>query len=74
MALGAADAVGFDHQAELTVLAVPVGVVADVALDVLDKTATAKLTADWGVDYFHLARFDGQWQIVNVMWQSPPMP
>ena len=41
--------------------------------DVLDQTATAKLTADWGVDYFHLARFDGQWQIVNVMWQSPPM-
>lgn len=21
---------------------------------------------------FHLARFDGKWLIVNVIWQSPP--
>jgi hypothetical protein len=41
-------------------------------LDVLDKTASAKLTADWGVDYFHLAKLDGKWQIVQVLWQSPP--
>ncbi len=38
MALGAADALGFDHQADLTVLAVPVGAVAEVAREVLDKT------------------------------------
>lgn len=41
-------------------------------LDVLDQTASAKLVADWGVDYFHLARIDGRWQIVNVAWQTPP--
>lgn len=41
-------------------------------LDVLDQTATAKLVADWGVDYFHLARIDDRWQIVNVIWQTPP--
>ena len=41
-------------------------------LDVLDQTASAKLVADWGVDYFHLARVDGRWQIMNVLWQTPP--
>ncbi len=41
-------------------------------LDVLDKTASAKLTASWGVDYFHLAKYDGKWMIVHVLWQSIP--
>jgi hypothetical protein len=41
-------------------------------LDVLDQTASAKLVADWGVDYFHLARIDGRWMIMNVIWQTPP--
>lgn len=40
--------------------------------EVLDQTATVKLTAFWGIDYMHLAKFDGQWKIVNVMWQSHP--
>lgn len=43
-----------------------------VIFDVLDKTASAKLTAEWGVDYFHLVKLDGKWQIMNVLWQSPP--
>ena len=43
-----------------------------VVLDVLDQTAAAKLTAKWGIDYMHLARFDGEWKIVHVMWQSHP--
>jgi hypothetical protein len=38
--------------------------------DVLEQTATAKLTAEWGIDYMHLAKFDGKWMIVNVLWQS----
>ncbi|MCB0279206.1 MAG: nuclear transport factor 2 family protein, partial [Calditrichaeota bacterium] len=41
-------------------------------LDQLDKTASAKLVAHWGVDYFHLSKEDGKWKIVNVIWQSPP--
>ena len=41
-------------------------------LDVLDQTATVKLVAEWGVDYMHLAKFDGKWMIVNVLWQSSP--
>ena len=43
-----------------------------VIFEVQDKTATAKLTAEWGTDYFHLAKFDDAWKIVNVLWQSPP--
>ena len=39
-------------------------------LDVLDQTAAAKLTASWGIDYFHLAKYDDRWQIVQVLWQS----
>lgn len=40
--------------------------------EIQDKTATAKLTAYWGTDYFHLAKIDGKWMIMNVLWQSPP--
>jgi len=43
-----------------------------VIYDVLDQTATVKLTADWGTDYMHLAKIDGKWLIVNVLWQSHP--
>ncbi len=41
-------------------------------LDVLDQTAAAKVTAWWGVDYLHLARYDGRWMIVHILWQDPP--
>lgn len=40
--------------------------------DVLDQTASAKVTAMWGVDYMHLAKHDGRWKIINIVWQSPP--
>jgi len=40
--------------------------------DVMDQTATVKLTAEWGIDYMHLAKMDGKWMIVNVLWQSHP--
>ncbi len=43
-----------------------------VVFDVLDQTAAAKLTADWGIDYFHLAKYDGEWKIIQVLWQSHP--
>lgn len=39
--------------------------------DVLDQTASAKLTAWWGTDYLLLARYDGRWMIRMVLWQSP---
>lgn len=39
--------------------------------DVQDQTATGKLTAEWGTDYFQLAKYDGKWMIVNIVWQGP---
>jgi putative lumazine-binding protein len=41
-------------------------------LDVLDQTATAKVRAAWGIDYMQLAKFDGTWKIINIVWQTPP--
>ncbi len=41
--------------------------------EVNTKTATAKLTAIWGIDYMHLSKgSDGKWRIMNIMWQSNP--
>ncbi|MBC7790917.1 MAG: nuclear transport factor 2 family protein, partial [Anaerolineae bacterium] len=39
--------------------------------DVLDQTASAKLTAWWGTDYLLLGKYDGKWMISHVLWQSP---
>ena len=40
--------------------------------EVTDKTAAAKVTALWGIDYLSLAKIDGKWKIINVLWQSAP--
>ena len=39
--------------------------------EVLDQTASAKLTAWWGIDYLLLAKHDGKWMISHVLWQTP---
>lgn len=45
----------------------------DVAVfEVLDKTASARVTAHWGRDYMHLVKTDGRWQIQQILWQSHP--
>jgi hypothetical protein len=43
-----------------------------VVFEVLDQTASAKLTAFWGIDYLLLAKYDGKWMISHVLWQTPP--
>jgi hypothetical protein len=43
-----------------------------VVYDVLDQTASAKLTANWGIDYVLLAKREGRWMITHVLWQTPP--
>jgi hypothetical protein len=43
-----------------------------VIYDVLDQTASAKLTAYWGIDYLLLAKYEGKWMITHVLWQTPP--
>jgi hypothetical protein len=45
-----------------------------VVFEVSDQTASAKVTASWGIDYMHLAKYDGKWKIINILWQSPPKP
>lgn len=41
-------------------------------LDVYDHMATVALLSEPFMDYLHLARFDGRWLIVNVLWQERP--
>ena len=43
-----------------------------VLLDVLDQTASVKVTAWWGTDYLLLGKENGRWMITHVLWQSPP--
>jgi len=38
-------------------------------LDVSDRTASVKLYADEWIDYMHIVKVNGQWKIINVLWQ-----
>ena len=41
-------------------------------LDIFGNAASAKvIAADW-VDYLHLAKWNGRWVIVNVLWELKP--
>jgi hypothetical protein len=41
-------------------------------LDVYENVATVKLVAtDW-IDYMHIAKYNGRWVIVNVLWEMKP--
>jgi hypothetical protein len=43
-------------------------------LDIYRSVASVKIIAgDW-IDYLHVARFDGRWVIVNVLWEMKPKP
>lgn len=43
-------------------------------LDVFENAASVKVVAaDW-VDYLHIAKFNGRWVIVNVLWELKPKP
>lgn len=39
-------------------------------LGVLDVTASARLTTAWGFEYLQLAKLDGEWKIINILWQT----
>jgi hypothetical protein len=41
-------------------------------LDVFGSAASVRLTMSGWVDYMHMARVDGRWQIVNVLWELKP--
>lgn len=40
-----------------------------VILDVFRSTASVRVTAGEWVDYLHLAKFNGRWVIINVLWE-----
>ena len=38
-------------------------------LDISARTASVKLTADEWIDYMHIVKVNGEWKIINVLWQ-----
>ena len=45
-----------------------------IILDVYRGAASAKVIASDWIDYLHLARWNGRWVIVNVLWELKPQP
>jgi hypothetical protein len=43
-------------------------------LDIYQNAASAKIYASGWVDYLHLAKWNGRWVIVNVLWELHPRP
>lgn len=43
-----------------------------VILDIFGNTASVKATMSGWVDYMHLAKWNGEWRIVNVLWELKP--
>jgi hypothetical protein len=43
-----------------------------IILDVFENTASVKATMSGWVDYMHMAKFNGRWVIVNVLWELKP--
>lgn len=41
-------------------------------LDVFGSVASVRVTMSGWIDYMHMARVDGRWQIVNVLWELKP--
>lgn len=43
-----------------------------VILDVFENTASVKvIAADW-IDYLHIVKWNGEWKIINVLWELKP--
>jgi hypothetical protein len=41
-------------------------------LDIYEGAAVVRVSAASWVDYMHLARWNGRWLIVNVLWENAP--
>jgi Putative lumazine-binding len=41
-------------------------------LDIFEQAASVKIVASDWVDYLHVAKFNGRWVIVNVLWELKP--
>lgn len=40
-----------------------------ILLDISSLTASVKLIADEWIDYMHIVKTNGEWKIINVLWQ-----
>ena len=45
-----------------------------VILDVYQNAASVRATMSGWVDYMHMAKWNGRWVIVNVLWELKPQP
>lgn len=41
-------------------------------LDVYENAASVKIVASDWIDYLHIAKWNGRWVIVNVLWELKP--
>jgi hypothetical protein len=41
-------------------------------LDIFGSAASVRVRAATWVDYMHLAKYNGQWRILNVLWENDP--
>lgn len=41
-------------------------------LDMYENAASVRVDAGRWIDYLHLARWNGEWKIVNVLWELRP--
>jgi hypothetical protein len=41
-------------------------------LDVFENTASVKAVMSGWIDYMHVAKYNGRWVIVNVLWEMKP--
>ena len=41
-------------------------------LDVFGNTASVRVDADRWIDYLHIAKWNGRWVIINVLWENRP--
>jgi hypothetical protein len=41
-------------------------------LDIFQNAASVRVRAASWVDYMHLAKWNGRWMIVNVLWENDP--
>ena len=43
-------------------------------LDRFNNASVVKIVASGWIDYLELAKFNGQWKIINVLWELKPKP
>ena len=41
-------------------------------LDIFGNTASVRVDAGAWVDYLHIAKWNGRWVIINVLWENTP--